>query len=85
MYMSVSATDFRKNMFQLMERTLQGEPMELVYKGRVMRLSADQSVSKLDRLTKQPILNGTPEEVEQSLRDLKDQTVRDWDEKWSTR
>jgi antitoxin (DNA-binding transcriptional repressor) of toxin-antitoxin stability system len=37
--MTVTATDFRKNLFQLVERALNGELVEIVHKNRRIRLA----------------------------------------------
>jgi prevent-host-death family protein len=36
--MKVTSTEFRKNLFQIVERALRGEFVEVAHKGRVIRL-----------------------------------------------
>ena len=36
--MKVTSTEFRKNLFQIVERALQGEFVEVAHKGRLVRL-----------------------------------------------
>jgi antitoxin (DNA-binding transcriptional repressor) of toxin-antitoxin stability system len=38
--MAYTATDFRKNLFMLLERVAHGETVEVIYKGAVIQLSA---------------------------------------------
>ena len=37
-YMKVSSAEFRENLFQIIDRALHGEFVEVVHKGRVLRL-----------------------------------------------
>src|ERR1017187_7308121 len=48
----VTSTEFRKNLFQIVERVLQGELVEVAHKGRLIRLVPVNKPSKLSRLVK---------------------------------
>ena len=48
--MQVSVSNFRKNLFQLMDKAINGEFIEVTHKGRRVRLVAQSVPSKLDRL-----------------------------------
>jgi prevent-host-death family protein len=66
--MTVTPTDFRKNLFQLLERALNGELIEIVHKNRTIRLVPAERRSKLSRLVRRNTLKGEPEDFDQLLR-----------------
>ena len=78
---TVTATDFRKNLFQLVERALNGELIEIVHKNRTIRLTPMEPVSKLSRLVRRDTLNCTPEEFDQLLRAQDDEIRHQWEQK----
>lgn len=83
--MTVTTTDFRKNLFQLIERALNGERIEIVYKNRRIRLTPAEPTSKLARLAPRDTLNCAPDEFDQLLR-TQDQELRsEWEQKWQNR
>jgi prevent-host-death family protein len=45
--MYVYATEFRKDLFKVLDRALHGEPVEITYKGSKIRLVAPLAKSKL--------------------------------------
>lgn len=56
--MKVTITEFRKNLFKLVERVIAGESVEFVHQGTTIRLVVPEgSSSKLDRLTPRQISN----------------------------
>jgi prevent-host-death family protein len=65
--MRLTATDFRNWLFPVLERAAQGEIIQVTSKGPCFRIVAEHTTSKLDKLTKRALLNGTPEEVDQAL------------------
>ncbi len=83
--MTITATDFRKNLFQLVERALNGELIEIVHKNRTIRLSPTERTSKLSRLERRDTLNCTPDEFDQLLRAQDDEIRRQWEQKWQNR
>lgn len=83
--MTTTVTDFRKNLFQIVERALNGELVEITYKNQILRLVPSEPVSKLSRLVRRDTLACTPDEFERLLR-VQDEEARDlWEEKWRTR
>jgi len=82
--MTVTVTDFRKNLFQIMDRVLQGEFVEVLHKGSSIRLTSPEPKSKLDRLVKRKTLLCRPDELEKVRRELKkemrDAMEKDWKE-----
>ena len=65
--MKVTITEFRRNLFQLVERVLAGETVEFVHHGATVRLVVpDRSApSKLDRLTPRQTANPKMTEKQQ--------------------
>ncbi|HEX6513524.1 MAG TPA: hypothetical protein VF157_14570, partial [Chloroflexota bacterium] len=59
-----SATELRQNIYQLLDRILEtGEPLEVVRRGRRLRIAPEQTGSKLDRLVPHPgFMLGDPED-----------------------
>lgn len=57
--MKVTITEFRQNLFKLVERVIAGETVEFVHRGTTVRLAVPEGgrVSKLDRLTPRQITN----------------------------
>jgi len=54
--MELTATDFRKNLFQILDRALRGEAIEIAYKGSKIRLTPPQGGSKLARAVRRNTL-----------------------------
>ena len=56
--MKVTVTEFRKNLFKLVEKAISGESVEFVHLGTTIRLVVPEtSASRLDRLTPRQITN----------------------------
>ena len=83
--MTVTVTDFRKNLFQLVERAMNGELIEIVHKNRTIRLAPTEPNSKLSRLVKRDTLNCTPDEFDQAVRVQDEEIRRAWEQKWQNR
>ena len=81
--MKVTSTEFRKNLFQIVERALQGEFVEVAHKGRLVRLVPEDKPSKMSRLVRRETINGTPEDLDQAQRQLDTEMRTLWDEKWA--
>ncbi len=83
--MTVTVTDFRKNLFQLVERALNGELIEIVHKNRTIRLTPTAPQSKMSRLVERDTLNCSPDEFEKALRAQDDELRQQWEDKWQSR
>ena len=83
--MTVTATDFRKNLFQLVERALNGELIEIVHKNRTIRLTPAERNSKLSRLVQRDTLKCAPDEFDRLLQAQNDEMRQEWDQKWQRR
>ena len=81
--MKVTSTQFRSNLFQLVERALQGELVEVAHKGRVVRLVPEQKPSKMARLVQRDTICGTLEALEEGQAALDREMRARWEEKWA--
>ncbi len=80
--MTVTATEFRKRLFQTLERALKGEPIEITHHGRAFRLLPKESGSKLARLPRRKTLNFPSADLESTLREMKEDAAHEWERKW---
>jgi prevent-host-death family protein len=80
--MTLTSTEFRKNLFQLVERVLQGELVEIVHKGRFVRLVPEEKAGKMSRLVQRDTINGTPEDLALVQQELDDEMRTASDDKW---
>lgn len=82
--MAYTATEFRKNLFTLLERTVQGETVEVIYRATVIRVSAENISSKLARAKRQHALLVDPDSIvhsdEQLVSDVERAAESDWTE-----
>ena len=76
--MSVTATDFRKHMFQVLERAVHGEAVEITWKGSKLRLSHPQGGSKLARAVRRNALLVAPESIVESDTGLMGELEKKW-------
>jgi len=83
--MKVTISDFRKNLFKLVDKALEGDDVEVVHKGKTIRLVSKIQGSKLDRLTPAQIFNPDLSEEEQARasRELFAEMEREWEKDWS--
>jgi antitoxin (DNA-binding transcriptional repressor) of toxin-antitoxin stability system len=63
---SLNATDFHKNLFQVLDRALQGEAVEITYKGSKLRLTASPERSKLASAVRRHALLVDPQSIVES-------------------
>lgn len=68
--MKVTSTEFRKNLFQIVERAIRGEFIEVLPKGRVVRLVPVDKTSEISRLVLRDAINGTPEDLHRGQEQL---------------
>ncbi len=82
---TVSISQFRKNLFQLADQALNGDIVEVKYKGQTIRLVPEAKVSKLDRLTPARIFNPdfSEEDHERASRELFAAMQAEWEKDWS--
>ncbi|MGO9096540.1 MAG: type II toxin-antitoxin system prevent-host-death family antitoxin [Bryobacteraceae bacterium] len=80
--MKLTATEFRKSLFPLLERALHGETVEVVYRGAVVKLVPSQSASKLARAKRQHALLCDPDSIVHSDRGLLAEMESEWRKDW---
>jgi antitoxin (DNA-binding transcriptional repressor) of toxin-antitoxin stability system len=83
LFVKVTSTEFRKNLFQIVERAIQGELIEVLHKGRLVRLVPGDKPSKMSRLIPRDTICGTPEDLDRGQQQLDTEMRALWDEKWS--
>ena len=86
--MKVTITEFRRNLFKLVERVIAGETVEFIHQGTTVRLVIPEgsAPSKLDRLTPRQTANPKMTEKQQRAAEKKLQSEmwagieKDWAE-----
>jgi antitoxin (DNA-binding transcriptional repressor) of toxin-antitoxin stability system len=82
--MKVTITDFRKNLFQIMDRVANGELVEVLHKGNTIRLTLPAPPrSKMSRIVKRDTLLVSPDELETARRELQDEMNAEMEKDWS--
>ena len=62
--MSVTATQLREDIYQILDRVLEnGEPVEILRNGHLLRIVAVNPPSKLSRLVKRDCIVGNPDDL----------------------
>ena len=79
--MELNATEFRKSLFQTLDRVLQGDPVAITYKGARLRLVASEGGSKLARAVRRNALLVDPDSIVRSDADL----MRELDAAWEAK
>lgn len=80
--MTATITQFRKELFQMADQALKGEPVEFLYRGVVFKVTPEKKQSKLDKLVGQPVL-APGVDLEQASRELLAEMEASWLEDWS--
>ena len=81
--MRVTATEFRRDLFKLLERVLQGEAVEVVYKGCAVNVAAHSGHAKLARAKRQHALIGDPDAIVHTDKKLMTHIESEWRKEWS--
>jgi len=78
-------SNFRRNLFKLVDQALDGDLVEVVHRGRTIRLVPEAQGSKLDRLTPATIFNPkfSEEEHARASREIFTEMEREWEKDWS--
>jgi hypothetical protein len=70
----VTASKLRENVYQILDGVLEtGEAVEVVRKGRVLRIVAEAPASRLAGLKKRDCIRGNPEDL----------VAMDWSKDWT--
>ncbi len=81
--MQITATNFRKDMFQILERAKQGEEVLVLHKGEQFRLMPEKPVDKLSRI--QPVEVFHPHSEAADEERMKKEMAAEWEAKWEKR
>jgi hypothetical protein len=72
--MRVTASKLRENVYQILDQALEtGVPVEVIRKGKVLKIVPDKPVSKLDRLKKRKVFVGNSDDI----------IGMDWSKEWT--
>lgn len=81
--MEVSITQFRRDMFELVNQAMTGSEVWVTHKGRRFRIAPErQTGSRLGRITPLEIVNSESAELDTSS--LQEDMTRAWEKDWST-
>jgi antitoxin (DNA-binding transcriptional repressor) of toxin-antitoxin stability system len=81
--MEVPITQFRKNIFDLVNQASEGKEVRFTHKGKRFRIIPEDAVSdKLSRITPMDVIAPGVDLANESW---KDQMMRDWELKWDRR
>jgi antitoxin (DNA-binding transcriptional repressor) of toxin-antitoxin stability system len=81
MYMPVTITKFRRNLFQFADQALKGEPVEFTHKGVVFKVIPETPISKLSRLTREAVVvPGASLDTSDLLKEMEAEWEKDWSE-----
>lgn len=78
--MAITASDFRKDLFRLLDKAAHGEAVEISYRGTTLRVVADSHLlPKLSRVKKRNILAVPPEDIVSNERAVREMEAA-WEE-----
>jgi len=81
MVMPVTITKFRRDLFQLADRALQGEPIEFMHKGVVFKVVPATSTPKLSRLARETVTApGSSLDTTELFKEMEAEWQKDWSE-----
>ena len=80
--MRVTITKLRQELFKLVDRALDGEPLEFTHKGVVFKVTPESKPSKLAKLTGQTVV-APGADLERASRDLLKEMESEWEKDWS--
>jgi antitoxin (DNA-binding transcriptional repressor) of toxin-antitoxin stability system len=79
--MPVNITKFRRDLFQLADQALNGEPIEFIHKGVVFKVAPATKTSKLSRLTRETVVApGADLDTTELLKEMEAEWEKDWSE-----
>ena len=62
--MRISASKLRENIYSILDQALQtGTPVEVLHKGKILKIVPQERPSKLSRLKKRDCLSGDPQSI----------------------
>ena len=61
---AISATKLRQNLYHILDSVIDtGIPVEIVRKGRLLRITPEERIPKWDRLEKHEVIEGDPDDL----------------------
>lgn len=80
--MQITATNLRKDLFQVFDKAKAGEEVLVSHKGSQFRITAEKPMSKLDRIRPIQVMNPdwTPADDEQMKQEMWAEIEAEWDE-----
>ena len=79
--MKATATQLRKTLFTTLDKVIDGEPVEIDYKGKKIQIQAVPGGSKLERMVRRDAIVGDPDFTETS-REILAEMEAEWEEDW---
>jgi hypothetical protein len=61
--MKVTASKLRENIYGILDQALEGVPVEVVRKGKILRIVPEVKPDKLSRLKKRNCIIGDPDDI----------------------
>ena len=81
MIMPVNITKFRRDLFQLADQALKGEPIEFIHKGVIFKVIPATRTPKLSRLTRETVTaQGADLDTKELLKEMEAEWQMDWSE-----
>jgi len=80
--MTLSITQFRKELFGMADQALNGEPVEFLYRGVVFKVTPEKKQSKLDKLIGQPVI-AEDVDLQQAGKELASAMEAEWLKDWA--
>lgn len=83
MIMEVTISEFRRNIFDLVSRAIEGTELWVIHKGHRLKIAPDQPpVPRLSRITPLEVINAEPADTSQPT--LQEEMTRAWEKDWDT-
>jgi hypothetical protein len=77
----VNITKFRRNLFQFADQALEGEPVEFIHKGLILKVVPETPRSKLSRLTRETVVAPDASlDTSGLLKEMETEWEKDWSE-----
>lgn len=86
--LTVKATQFRKEVFNLLDSVLRGEEVDVTYKGQSVHLVTDKTPHKMTRLARlkaNPLLVETSDTLLDDMAQTAAELDSAWEKKWDER
>ena len=81
--MELSITEFRRNLFSVVQKALDGNEVWVRHKGRRLKIVPEDAPSKLSRITPMDILNPGPDLEDSNFKaQLLDEIQKEWEKDW---